>query len=211
MSEPPNVNDGIIDLEAYRAAAIEIVWLLKEFNDPPQTFTDLVVVLKKFATEQHRIDGPWKRTYRPVAQVTYGLLHPDKPWTDWADDELLYSEALSQIAVINVKKTSGGPKANCRELATHFESNKSQLEQQVFKEATPNLVIGGNVMWLCCHHWCGGWRLKPQFPKDKETPYESKLHGGIIWVHANHPSCPGKSRVYFERIRQAVSSAQAQE
>src|SRR4051812_34743622 len=119
MTAPAIVRDGVVDIESYRKARLRIVWFLREFNDPAQKWDGSICdVLSSFARDES-IHHHWRFTYGTVAQVTYGLLHPDEPWETWSSDEARYAPMLNQIAVVNVKKIAGRSVAVWKQLEQH--------------------------------------------------------------------------------------------
>lgn len=195
------VLDGAVDPARYNIAPKRILWMLREVNDPERNIKDLRNDLKSFADERS-IHLLWTRTFGPVARISYGLLNPDDPWTRWCNEPSVFSPALAQIAVINVKKSAGGATARWSELRNHFAVNEPMLKEQV-RELNPDVVIGGNILWLC-RDWLAPWL--PRFGH-RDEPFPARLVGGAIWVHAYHPSHRGYHERYFQRIAQGIARA----
>lgn len=195
---PALVKDGPVDPEVYSREPLRILWVLKEIHDAPQTHPEIVDSLREIA-RRGRLDRAWGPTWRRVAKVSYGLLHQSRPWEQWAADPSVYVPALGRIAAINVKKTGGGRATNPAELAEAFRCNEGRLRDQIYIEAKPHIVIGGNVLTLF-----QGW-----FDHDVKSPgdtFDAWTHEGIVWVNAYHPQYQVVDREYFDRIRSAIDA-----
>lgn len=195
------VLDGAAVPEHFRGARPRVLWLLRDVNDPGGQITDVRIGLREFANSG-RI--AWKQTYGAVARVSYALLHPDEPWDHWCEREEVFASALGDIAVVNVKKTAGDSTVAWHELESAFTANEAQLREQ-FENLDPQIVIGGNVLWLF-RHWL---KWEPSFSEGEEDPYPARLVGSAIWVHAHHPNHRGSHRRYCDRIVAGIERATA--
>ena len=197
--------DGVVDQEAWDAAPLKILWLLREVHDPSQTWKGegdggLRSTLRAWATDLPAGSGP---TWLPIAKVTYGLLHPDQPWADWAHNRSVYLGSLRFIGAINIKKTGGGATSKWAQLEEAYARNKDQLWAQIY-EAQPDVVIGGNVLWLMRKEL--DWPA-PTLPRVRDAApdrYASTVKDGVVWIHAHHPAHRGKHERYLSRIRKAI-------
>lgn len=203
MSELPPVEvlDGIVDQTAWDAAPLKVLWLLREVNDPSQTWrADLRTVLCAWAEDLHPNGVP---TWLPVAKVTYGLLHPDQPWSTWAHDKSVYLGSLRSIAAVNIKKTGGGATSKWTQLEEAYGQNKDELWTQI-REAQPDVVIGGNTLYLLRNEL--NWPAPP-LPRVRDAEpdrYASVVKDGIVWVHGHHPAHHGRHDRYYSRIKAAI-------
>lgn len=203
------VRDGVVEPHAWRAAPMRVLWLLREVNDVAGTWRGVAdggmpttLFEWSLARTRHK-EGV--RTWGPIAKVSYGLLHPDEPWSTWSTRPARYYASLRSIATANVKKVAGGSVSKWGELVDAYEENEDELWSQI-EEADPHVVIGGNVLWLFRERL--GWD-PPRLPKvrDREVPsYAAVRHNGQVWVHAHHPAHRGQHERYYQRIRAAVEA-----
>lgn len=195
------VRDGIVHPDVYRdetRTPLRLLWILKEFNDSDQTWTELVGCLAGFA--KSGIPRPWMSTFRKVARTSYGLLHPEDDWNRWAGDRLTYASALAHIAVINVKKQAGGRRADWKELKRAFSADEAKLRSQI-AEIRPTVILCGGTLWLF-ESWFESSSVgyPPRFGA-------ARLHGAL-WVNAYHPAYTHVTDLdYYHRISEAVRNS----
>ena len=202
---PVEMLDGIADQQAWDAAPLKILWLLREVHDPSQTWKGegdegLRSTLRAWSAHLPSTSVP---TWLPVAKVTYGLLHPDQQWADWAHDRSDYLGSLRSIAAVNVKKTGGGATSEWAQLEEAYAQNKDRLWDQI-EDAEPDVVIGGNVLYLLRNELDWPAPTLPRARAAEPDRYASAVKDGTVWVHAHHPAHRGQHERYFIRIRKAI-------
>ena len=202
---PVEVLDGVVDQEAWDAAPLKVMWLLREVHDLSQTWKGegdegLRSTLRAWSKNLHPNGVP---TWLPVAKVTYGLLHPDQPWSTWAHDRSVYLDSLRSIAAVNIKKTGGGPTSKWEQLEKAYKNSDGAIWSQIIS-AKPDVVIGGNVLYLLRNELDWPAPTLPRVRDEEPDRYASVVKDDIIWVHAHHPAHHGRHERYFNRIRNAI-------
>lgn len=186
------VIDGIISTRQfgyYTLSGLKILWILKEANDPKGGGWDL----RKFLGERDKYlfqykskksgVALWPRTWGLVIKVSWGLLNGLCKFEQIPKDIKNAADILDYIAVININKNPGSKRASCKRIKKSFLDPKNQkfLLQQI-KEIKPNIIIGGNTLWL--------------FYKNNVLLSNSDFNGknwgtfkdGILWIDAYHPN-----------------------
>lgn len=99
---------------------------------------------------------PSGKTYNHVAEITYTLFNPDKPFDSWLGAEVGNTAAykaerrncLKKIAVVNIKKYSGSPTSANLSLKEHLNRHGALLKSQI-ELIRPSLIIcGGTYEYL---------------------------------------------------------------
>ncbi|MDO9340669.1 MAG: hypothetical protein Q7T72_09125, partial [Bacteroidales bacterium] len=121
----------------------------------------------------------WAATFGLVIKVSYGLLNGFIDYDKIEKDLKKASEILDYIAVINIKKVPGGSRASLARIAE--ELNPQVILKQI-NEIKPDIVIGGNTLWL----------LAKNNLFLEETDLSQNSWGifkkGVLWVDAYHPN-----------------------
>jgi hypothetical protein len=190
------VRDGIINESAWREAKQHIVFLLKEINGAPQSFTGK-------AASEYRIDcsnPEYQRNFpllcdkypwAVVGQWAYGLLHlQSNPTFREADENR--DDACRQVAIVNLKKTAGGNASNNAEIRRYALQDKEFLQEQIAL-LRPDMVV-------CCGKGFVFPLAKEIFPDAAEAHEIGRLRqdsisrGRVfrgreaIWIDFVHPS-----------------------
>ena len=144
------IPDGIVNIEKYNNAKIKIMWVLKEPHDENNGGWDMREFLSRPENLTQRKDNwQWKRTYKMLMLVTWGILHNlqsyDKTLNDWGriGDEKMLS-ILNDIAYINLKKTSGNSGSYEPEIRAAYKTNKEMIWLQI-NTIKPDIVICGGT------------------------------------------------------------------
>jgi hypothetical protein len=178
------IEDGIICPEKFGnhpKSKHRILWILKESNDPDGGGWSLI----DFLAKREDPDGlfsydRWRATFGLVIKVSYGLLNG---YVDFDEIEKLdikkASEILDYIAIINIKKVPGGSRAYLPDIA---EEINPQVIQNQINEIKPDIVIGGNTLWILAKN---NLILES---KDLSPQSWGLLKNKILWVDAYHPN-----------------------
>jgi len=199
------IEDGIINTKLYRnidKTPLRILWILKEINgrDPGECWD-----LRTFLNIREEGEGlfsykKWKATYSLVIKVSSGLIQQVSNYQLIPRVDKKSAEILSQIAVINIKKSPGQKSSKETEIALAFKENKNILFDQI-RDINPQVIIGGSTL----HHFYNNnlFISKEDF---KQNPWGTKKDGRI-WIDAYHPNQRMIThRKYYEEVWKAVQS-----
>lgn len=138
--------DGIINPGLYLSSSPKIMFILKEANSKTSESVDLKKNL-------NRDDFKRKPTWDNIARWIHGIRNLDKeiPWEDLEKGNHLNEERqeiITSICLINVKKSSGGYKADSNKLYEIAKVDKELLNRQFqlyFNniETRPDFIIAG--------------------------------------------------------------------
>lgn len=137
---PRGIVDGPVCMERYCSAKPRIVWVLREVNHLEDSQWDL----SEFLCNGLSAYPHWYSTYGFVAKVSRALLeNPNCPSRSLvpANDAV---DSLRDIAVINVKKTGGGPRTNWRSLRQAAEIFRPIVIRQLLA-LRPEIVIAAGT------------------------------------------------------------------
>jgi len=128
-------NDGIINNDYYTDP--KILFVLKETNQYNKSLTDFLRNL--FTKQQQHKKGQNFQMWHTISKWACGI-HTDFKDFDTINKDGYYKIFLQKIAVINLKKTPGGKKANKTVLESHAKANQKIISRQV-KEIKPKVII----------------------------------------------------------------------
>ena len=182
------IEDGIICPKKFGnhpKSKHRILWILKEANDPNGGGWPLTDFLAKREDPEGLFSyNRWKATFGLVIKVSYGLLNGFVGFDEIEKDLKKASEILDYIAFINIKKVPGGSRAYLPEIA---EGINPQLIQKQINEINPDIVIGGNTLWILAKN--------DLFLESKELSKLNNDNWGlykdkdkILWIDAYHPN-----------------------
>ena len=178
------IEDGIICPEKFGKhpkSKHRILWILKEANDPDGGGWPLTDFLAKREDPEGLFSyDRWKATFGLVIKVSYGLLNGFVGFDEIEKlDIKKASEILDYIAIINIKKVPGGSRAYLPKIA---EEINPQVIQKQINEIKPDIVIGGNTLWVLAKN--------NLFLESKDLSPESwgLFKNKILWVDAYHPN-----------------------
>ena len=127
--------DGVVDADNYRG----VLFLLKEAYSKEQEFGEWNLV-SNLAEK-----GPWGLWNR-VCEWVHGIEHTTadriEPFRDFSDEE--NRNALSHLAVVNVKKINGTSTSNNDDLQKYVEENKEILRREI-ESVQPKIIVCGNT------------------------------------------------------------------
>jgi hypothetical protein len=178
------IEDGIICPKKFGKhpnSKLRILWILKESNDPDGGGWSLINFLgnRNDPTEGLFQYKKWPATFGLVIKVSYGLLNGLIKYDKIEQDLRKASEILDYIAVINIKKVPGGSRASLSKVAE--EINPLVIQKQII-EIKPDIVIGGNTLWILAKH--------NLFLESRDLSPEKwgLFKNNILWVDAYHPN-----------------------
>lgn len=134
-SAPGFIRDGIVNHEKYWSSKVKILFLLKEVNGG-----------KDWDLREFLREGGRKQTWDNVTRWIIGInnLDRDIPWEEIDSiNEAQRKEALHQIAVVNVKKVSGGHTSVKEQITNAAETNSEMLRQQIDMYEPDIIICGG--------------------------------------------------------------------
>ncbi|MDO4701256.1 MAG: hypothetical protein Q4A47_01385 [Erysipelotrichaceae bacterium] len=137
------VPDGVIDEASFLKAEKKILFLLKEVNGGDGW--DLRNFVNKNCREDDNDNKPRIQTWDNVYRWTRAILESNSIcWKDVenVEREQHREEILKKIAVMNVKKTSGGSSADGTELKKATKANKEVLRKQIELYDADYIVCG---------------------------------------------------------------------
>jgi hypothetical protein len=178
------IEDGIIcprKFGKHPKSKHRILWILKEANDPDGGGWSLIDFLATRVDESEGLFhySRWAATFGLVIKVSYGLLNGFIDYDKIEKDLKKASESLDYIAVINIKKVPGGSQASLAKVA---EEINPQLILKQINEINPDIVIGGNTLWILAKN--------NLFLESKDLSQESwgLFKNKRLWVNAYHPN-----------------------
>ncbi|MBP7730313.1 MAG: hypothetical protein KA114_01620 [Bacteroidales bacterium] len=178
------IEDGIICPEKfgrYPKSKLRILWILKESNDPNGGGWSLTNFLSRRddASEGLFSYKKWAATFGLIIKVSYGLLNEFIDYDKIEKDLKKAAEILDYIAIINIKKVPGGSRSSLAKIA---EEIKPQIIRKQINEIKPDIVIGGNTLWILAKN--------NLFLESKELSKDSwgLLKNNILWIDAYHPN-----------------------
>lgn len=118
--------DGILNDEKYRRAKKRILFVLRETNDYKAGLRELLK------------GGPRFPLWHTVNKWAAGILNDFPPYLQIENEAI--NSALPQVAVINIKKVTGGSKANPDEIGWYAHQDRDLLLEQI-KNITPEIIV----------------------------------------------------------------------
>lgn len=120
---PDTVIDGVVDETQFSDARYKIVYILKEVNGG-----------KKWDLREFLYNRGRKQTWNNIARWTEGILNLENE-ISWdilkSNNELRRCKELKKIAVVNLKKTSGGHTSNENEIYREAFNYGDIVKQQI--------------------------------------------------------------------------------
>lgn len=130
-SETGFVNDGILNHEKYELAKPKLCFLCKEANYKGKN--DISIM-------EWYNDGGFGHFSNRISQWAAGIHHDFPPIEDLNQEQLM--EALHRSAVVNIKKTGGGGKADDGNIMQHAIQYRELLHEQL-SEIAPHIIVMG--------------------------------------------------------------------
>lgn len=208
--------DGIIDPEKFSKSPLKILWVLKETNGKfniVKTFgSDFDFdAYMKMVRQRNREKGlktrsNIKRTFGPVAKVSYSILN-DVGSQEYCSDYRKLSKVMPHIAIMNVKQTPGKSSAVQNQLVEASRKSMGELLERI-RNINPDVVIFGSTLNLMktglmlsqCRSDCS----EKIFSGAKQVFYFSDR----VFIGAYHPNVRIKGltqKKYVQEIFKAVA------
>ena len=137
--------DGIMNTSLYSLEKIKILWILRETDGPfnPKNWWGRKNYLNKnlnpFDSDNEK--GSKRHTWEPVAKICYKILNNKE-----TKNEYELASALERIAIINLKKTSGGSKITKEFTETVNKQENRDIFITQIKRIKPDVIICGNTL-----------------------------------------------------------------
>ncbi len=136
------IQDGIVCQRNYNMSKIKVLYVLKEVNGADGGWNFLSFLEN---------GGQWK-TWNNIVRWQYGIENIDNfQNNNYKNVDKVYNQKrktyLKNIAVINLKKESGGSSSNMKEIEQYCEEDKELLQKQI-ELYKPDLIIGCGVGYL---------------------------------------------------------------
>ncbi|GHB76553.1 hypothetical protein GCM10008107_27590 [Psychrosphaera saromensis] len=179
--------DGIVRPEIYKDECLKILFIGKEVNDwPGGDMRDLAQ------------RGPKYSYLHNLARWAAGLLD-QFPDFSIINNKKYLKDTLSRIALINLKKTSGGSSANMAHVSAYAKNDKELLRKQI-------ALIKPNIIVPLATHDILIWLLDLEVNSDlpNNAPYYSNKNKAWIapW---KHPSMRGDVEVAYNKMRDFIN------
>ncbi len=176
------VIDGIVNENQYK----NVVWILKETNNFDGAINQLVneVVTSK------RKSGLWKgMTWHNIGRASVKILNPSASFNE---TEKQKKNSLLNIAIINIKKTTGGATANSKVIQKFAADYQNLIIEQLILLNPKTVVLGGVFHIL--------YTILELERISTTNRYKSNLFKDTIFIKANHPATRKKKRDYFNQF-----------
>lgn len=194
--------DGVVNWERYLTAPKKILWVLKEGNDPDNGIEDMRLI-HRFGTEDSVIPNykRWKSTYKKLLYVTHGILKKTYLWNDMSDiqnDGTIDNEFhLEDIAIINLKKVTGGSASNINEIYDYYINAKDIIFDQI-ELFEPDIIINCSRINQFLFDFLGEGNIS-----EKGINKFGK-NGKVIFIHSYHPNARYNEADYVDSILEIV-------
>jgi hypothetical protein len=192
--------DGIVDWDgaSYYDSDTRILWIMKEANqsDPNKKEWCLRDVLWEVSVGKDKGTW-WKNTYGLIAKVSCRLL-PDykENYNDISTED--EKEILKELAIINVKKISGGSSANSAEVEQFYRNDKDLILSQI-NALKPGIIINCSRVWDLFNDLKTS-EYEDIGPYDAfDGPFQVAYSGERLLINAYHTNVRGatkKSRLF---------------
>jgi hypothetical protein len=185
---PEMAKDGVINELEYSKSKIRVLYILKEVND-----------WKNGDLREFVRNGARWRTWNNIARWHNGIQNYFENGIVEFKNTISQNdrkEILKNIAVLNLKKESGGASSNMGQIWHHANGDKDLLKQQV-KLYNPNIIIccgtGGIVSELQLFENIGSFKLSSngiRFTKNEK----------ILMIDYFHPQCRKNKKLLFDNL-----------
>ena len=121
------IRDGLVNEDVYNNSPIKILWILKEPRDGENNTGGGWSIVENLREERSKgIKRDSSATYHPLTYVTYALLNNINSFEELNKSKIYseYSNALNNIAYINIQKLPASAKSSDASIKKHFENMK---------------------------------------------------------------------------------------
>ena len=197
------VADGVVDENKWNTASIKVLYLLKEVNGGDNEWDERDYLL-------HYNDKPeYIKTHSPTIDVLikwqYGIINGNSvSWEDMQKataNKVVQSELLSQICLVNCKKTAGGSLVDWNDFSAYIEKtvNILNLKEQL-SYYSPNIVVCGGTAWFLNQIF--EWKNTDWKQTSRGIAYCKK--GNTIYIDFCHPNNRGPKNMIYYGLADAV-------
>lgn len=203
------VTDGVVNEAAWHTAPRKVLYLLKEVNGADREW-DERDYLGKYNT-----DPDYIKTHSPTVNVLsqwqYGITYdPQAAWREVEQAALraeIQTKLLSEICLVNIKKTAGGAVVDQNQFDAYFNApvNREKLRAQLALYQ-PDIVICGGTAWHLS-------RIKNWDDKDwQQTHRGIRYHqeAGTLYIDFCHPNNRGPKNMIYFSLLDALNELQAE-
>ena len=179
--------DGIVDFERYRAAKLNVLWILKQDID----FGDdgLIERIKRYS----RTDSGSSPTFRRVAQCSHALLSGRRDYANiTASNRSLYNASLAEIAIIELIKSPGDSTTSNEAVIAGYSKHKDLIHRQISAYQPDVILITGSdgirdvVDSIYRFLSCGkAFQHENEIVNGADVAYS--LAGDVVYMWAYHP------------------------
>jgi len=197
------VTDGIVDEEVWNTEPLRVMYFLKEVNGGDKEWDERDYLFN------YNIKDEYRKTHSPTINTLirwqYGI-NCGKT-ADWqqveksTQDEELQTKLLSQIALVNIKKTAGGGTVDWNNFDNYINmpQNIEYLKRQLALY-NPQVVICGKTAWYMSI--LKGW-------KDAEWEETSRgvrfiKENGTIYIDFVHPEVRAPKNIIYYALLDAL-------
>ena len=195
------VYDGVVNEDRYLSTSPRMLWILKEaWEEPGKKEYGGWSVTKDIAAFGVQTK---KDTYAMVAYITYSVLNgfPSYGEIDKTIDLPTIGDSLKNIALINIKKLSGGTTSNSQEIDDHYRKHCSLLLRQI-EVINPSIIIGGSTLHLLFADFGLDRSMFSKLNEDASALY--CRHAQRLFIDAYHPAQRGSRELYVDDIVQII-------
>jgi hypothetical protein len=189
---PGMAKDGVVDENEYINCKIKVLYILKEVND-----------WKNGDLREFTKAGARWRTWNNITRWQYAIEKYYNTGKVEFKDKINQNdrkEILKTIAVLNLKKCSGGASSNMGQIWHHANEDKDLLKEQI-ELYNPNIII-------CCG--TGDIVSKLQLI-DNIGEFKSTLNGTLfaknkkqLIVQYMHPQCRKGKKLLFDNLLKSI-------
>lgn len=188
------VPDGVVDENAWENTPCKVLYLLKEVNGADSEWDE-----RDYLATYNRKTSYISQTIETVAKWHYGIKYGVNRTWDQVQDDLkdnnLLTNLLSQICLVNIKKTAGGGLVDWDKFDAYFSvgANRERLKEQL-GFYSPNIVICGGTAWHLCQ--IKGWDYDRWPQTSRGVRYYKD--GETVYLDFCHPNNRGpKNMIYY--------------
>ena len=193
---PEMAKDGIVNENEYLKSNVKVLYILKEVNDWKEG--DLRDLIK---------EGKRWRTWNNIARWQNGIQKY------YESGELIFKnhiskndriEFLKSIAVLNLKKESGGATSNYHQIMKHATEDKALLKEQINLYKPDVIICCGTGEFVSILNLAGDRNFKPS---SNGTKY-SKNNENLI-ISYKHPQARVGKRILFDNLMDVIKEVQS--
>lgn len=174
------IEDGVVNWEIWadRSKGKHILYILKEAYGGEKDWS---------LAEEVRLYAPWSGIWNRIVEWTYGITNTSlEKLSRYVPDNISFDKPnpwLNQIAILNIKKSSGDSKSHYGEISAYADFDAQEIIRQI-EIIDPDIVvcgatfgdidrITGNIIKKC---QCDNWYYYSEAIGDKERLFIDYYH-----------------------------------